>query len=186
MERINCEILDLRAFLMVVELGSFHRTAEALNLSQPALSRRIQKLEAAIGSPLLERTTRPPLAGHVDRLGYVSDSERQSVYDGARALVLPSLDEGFGMPVLEAMSLGIPVVASDRGALPELVGEAGVLIDPTSAADIAEGCRRMLTDDRLAEDLATRGLARAARFSWRRTAQLVRQAFVEAVESRGI
>ena len=58
MERINCEILDLRAFLMVVELGSFHRTAEALNLSQPALSRRIQKLEAAIGSPLLERTTR--------------------------------------------------------------------------------------------------------------------------------
>ena len=135
---------------------------------------------------LLERTTRPPLAGHVDRLGYVSDSERQSVYDGARALVLPSLDEGFGMPVLEAMSLGIPVVASNRGALPELVGEAGVLIDPTSAADIAEGCRRMLTDDRLAEDLATRGLARAARFSWRRTAQLVRQAFVEAVESRGI
>ena len=58
MERINCEILDLRAFLMVVELGSFHRTAEALNLSQPALSRRIQKLEAAIGAPLLERTTR--------------------------------------------------------------------------------------------------------------------------------
>jgi DNA-binding transcriptional LysR family regulator len=58
MERINCEILDLRAFLMVVELSSFHRTAEALNLSQPALSRRIQKLEAAIGSPLLERTTR--------------------------------------------------------------------------------------------------------------------------------
>ena len=58
MERINCEILDLRAFLLVVELGSFHRTAEALNLSQPALSRRIQKLEAAIGGPLLERTTR--------------------------------------------------------------------------------------------------------------------------------
>lgn len=58
MERINCEILDLRAFLMVVELGSFHRTAEALNLSQPALSRRIQKLEGTIGAPLLERTTR--------------------------------------------------------------------------------------------------------------------------------
>ena len=55
---MNCEILDLRAFLMVVELGSFHRTAEALNLSQPALSRRIQKLESSIGAPLLERTTR--------------------------------------------------------------------------------------------------------------------------------
>lgn len=58
MERINCEILDLRAFLLVVELGSFHRTAATLNLSQPALSRRIQKLEAAVGAPLLERTTR--------------------------------------------------------------------------------------------------------------------------------
>ena len=58
MTGMNCEILDLRAFLLVVELESFHRAAEALNLSQPALSRRIQKLEGAIGAPLLERTTR--------------------------------------------------------------------------------------------------------------------------------
>ena len=159
---------------------------EELVTRLPALPRLVLAGRLSDGmNDLLHRTTRPPLVGRVDHLGYVSDAERQSVYEGARALVLPSFDEGFGMPALEAMSLGIPVVASDRGALPELVGDAGILIDPTSEADLAEACRQVLTDDGLAQDLADRGRSRAATFSWRRTAQTVRQAFAEAVGRRG-
>jgi glycosyltransferase involved in cell wall biosynthesis len=94
--------------------------------------------------------------------------------------VLPSLEEGFGMPVLEAMSLGIPVVASDRGALPDLLGDAGILIDPTNEAELADACGRVLLEDRLAQHLSMRGRSRAANFSWRHTAAAVRQAFVEA------
>ncbi|MGH9200052.1 MAG: glycosyltransferase family 4 protein [Vicinamibacterales bacterium] len=132
----------------------------------------------------LDSLTKPPLRGNVEHLGYVAESERQRVYAGARALVLPSFDEGFGMPVLEAMSLGIPVIASARGALPELVGEAGLLIDPTDELALCEALARVVTDDALAQILASRGLARARLFSWDRTAAAVRQVFMEAVLAR--
>ncbi len=132
----------------------------------------------------LDSLTKPPLCGNVELLGYVAESERQRVYAGARALVLPSFDEGFGMPVLEAMSLGIPVIASARGALPELVGEAGLLIDPTNEVALCEALARVATNDALAQALASRGRARASLFSWRRTAAAVRQVFIEAVSAR--
>jgi AbrB family looped-hinge helix DNA binding protein len=85
----------------------------------------------------LARIAEPPLAGRVRVLGYISDAERENVYAGARVLILPSLDEGFGLPALEAMSAGVPVVASSRGALPEVVGTGGMLFDPTRPADLA-------------------------------------------------
>jgi glycosyltransferase involved in cell wall biosynthesis len=129
---------------------------------------------------------RPPLAGRVDFLGYVADAERQRVYTGARVLVLPSLEEGFGMPVLEAMSLGVPVIVSERGGLPALVGDAGLLVDPTEPRAIASALERVLSDDGLAHAMARRGLERAARYSWRRTAASVRSAFVEAKASRAL
>src|SRR5919109_357797 len=83
----------------------------------------------AAAHDVLQRVSEPPLAGRVTHLGYVADTDRERVYAGARALVLPSFEEGFGMSALEAMSLGIPVVVSDRGALPALVGDAGLVID---------------------------------------------------------
>jgi glycosyltransferase involved in cell wall biosynthesis len=127
--------------------------------------------------------TAAPLARHVDYLGYVADDERQRVYEGARALIVPSFDEGFGMPALEAMSLGIPVIASNRGALPELVGDAGLLVDPTDDGAIADAIDRVLSDDRLSETLQRRGFARARHFTWDATAALVRDAFVDAVRA---
>src|SRR5690606_11581889 len=74
----------------------------------------------------LQRLQVPPLLGHVEYVGYVPDAQRRAIYAGARLLVLPSFHEGFGLPALEAMALGVPVVASTAGALPEVVGDAGL------------------------------------------------------------
>ena len=133
---------------------------------------------------VLNATGRPPLTGRVELLGYVADERRQEIYAGARALVVSSFDEGFGMPALEAMSLGIPVVASDRGALPEVIGDAGLLVNPDDEESMAAGLEQVLNDDTLATALSARGRTRAAGFSWDRTADRVRAAFVEASRRR--
>jgi glycosyltransferase involved in cell wall biosynthesis len=135
--------------------------------------------------PWLERIGRPPLAGVVRYVGYVNPEERQALYRGARLLVLPSFEEGFGLPVLEAMSLGIPVVAGNRGSLPELVGDAGALVDPERPDDIANAIARLLADDACAATCASKGLARARTYSWERTAQRVYEMYRQAIERRG-
>ena len=129
-----------------------------------------------------ERLCRPPLAGHVRHLGYVAD--REGLYEGARLLVMPSRDEGFGIPVLEAMSAGIPVVAADRGALPEVLGDAGLLVDPDDVPSFAGALHRLLSDDTFAAECAMRGLARAREFSWERSAAALRRAYEVASANR--
>lgn len=155
------------------------------------LSRRrdIPKLTLAGGvtsdaKPWLDAIGKPPLAGHVQHIGYVAESDRQRVYHGARMLVLPSWNEGFGITALEAMSLGIPVVASDRGALPEVVGDAGLLISPDAEESLVSAIDQVLNNAWLAEALAARGRERAKRFNWQSTAALVRAAFEEAAHAR--
>jgi glycosyltransferase involved in cell wall biosynthesis len=87
---------------------------------------------------------------------------------GARALVLPSLAEGFGLPAVEAMACGTPVIASNVSALPEVVGDAALLVDPLDVAALGDAIARVLSDDRLRKELSARGRERAARFSWSR------------------
>jgi glycosyltransferase involved in cell wall biosynthesis len=134
--------------------------------------------------PWLDRISRPPLAGAVRHIGYVDAGDRRALYEGARLLVQPSFDEGFGMPVLEAMSLGVPVVAANRGSLPEVLGGAGLLVDPDQPADIAQGISRLLTDDGLAAACAERGIVRARAFRWDQTARRVFDAYRQAIERR--
>jgi glycosyltransferase involved in cell wall biosynthesis len=93
------------------------------------------------------------------------------LYSGAQLLCLPSFYEGFGLPVLEAMACGTPVVASNRGSLPEVVGEAGVMINPDDPTKIAAGLHQVLTDAGLAGELRRRGLERASLFTWQETAR---------------
>lgn len=132
----------------------------------------------------LARAARPPLAGHVRAVGYVDPAARHALYDGASTLVMPSLDEGFGLPVLEAMTAGVPVVAANRGALPEVLAGAGVLVDPHSAVDIAFGLRRIIDDEAFAEACARRGLARAAAYRWTDAAARACDAYRKAMVRR--
>ena len=97
---------------------------------------------------------------------------------------MPSLDEGFGLPALEAMSAGIPVIVSSRGSLPEVVGGAGALIDPGDAGALAQAIERAIRDDAWSLQAARAGLERAHGFTWADSAATLRRAYVDAVERR--
>ena len=132
----------------------------------------------------LERLSRAPLAGRVRHIGYVEAADRQALYAAAQMLVMPSFEEGFGIPVLEAMTLGVPVVASARGSLPEVLGDAGQLVDPDDPSSIAAAIARLLNDDGYASACAARGVLRSRRFDWDLTARLVYAVYLEATEAR--
>jgi glycosyltransferase involved in cell wall biosynthesis len=134
--------------------------------------------------PWLERIARPPLEGIVRHVGYVDPARRRDLYRGACMLVQPSFDEGFGMPVLEAMTIGVPVIASNRGALPEVVGDAGPLVDPDAPEEIAAAIERMIDDHAYARASAANGMRRAALFNWARAARSAFDAYGRAIEHR--
>jgi alpha-1,3-rhamnosyl/mannosyltransferase len=136
-------------------------------------------------APWLDRLARPPLAGRARHLGYVPASDRERLYAGARALIIPSLDEGFGLPALEAMSAGVPVLASNRGSLPEVVGSAGILVNPDDVDALAAGLERLVSDDAAAIAYAAAGLERARAFTWSASAATLRRAYTDAVRRRG-
>jgi glycosyltransferase involved in cell wall biosynthesis len=130
------------------------------------------------------RLAREPLKSHVDHRGYVDHEDRERLYGGARALVLPSLDEGFGLPALEAMSAGVPVVASNRGSLPEVIGSGGTLLDAADVGGFADALERLAIDERWAADQGRAGLERAKAFTWHDTAARLHLAYVDAVARR--
>ena len=110
------------------------------------------------------------LGQRVRFLGPVADADLPALYSAARVFAFPSLYEGFGLPVLEAMRCGAPVVTSATSSLPEVVGDAGITVDPNDAAAIADALARVIDDDGLHDDLARRAVARAGEFTWRRAA----------------
>jgi glycosyltransferase involved in cell wall biosynthesis len=110
------------------------------------------------------------LESEVVHLGYVPGEDLPHLYTGAEAVVFPSLFEGFGIPVIEAMSFGTPVVTSRATSLPEVAGDAALLVDPYSTEEIAEAMRRVIAESGLRETLRQRGMERARQFTWRRTA----------------
>jgi glycosyltransferase involved in cell wall biosynthesis len=99
-------------------------------------------------------------------LGYVPLSELSALYRRASVFAFPSLDEGFGMPVLEAMAAGVAVLTSDRSALPEVAGDAALLVDPLNVDAMGESLRELTQNRDLRNDLARRGTIRAAQFTW--------------------
>jgi glycosyltransferase involved in cell wall biosynthesis len=135
------------------------------------------------------RVVGPAPAGEGVRvLGYVGDEVKRQLLAEASMLVVPSLDEGFGIPALEAMTVGVPVIAAARGALPEVLGDAGVLVsgegpDPF-VRSLSSAMGRLLDDPAVRRDLAVRGMARARTFSWDASAARAREALADAVDRR--
>ena len=106
------------------------------------------------------------LESRVHELGQLEDEELLQQYASCDFVALPSLYEGFGLPLIEAMTFGKPVLTGNTSAMPEIAGDAGLLVDPTSTDDIARGLRRMMTDTALRSRLATAARQRAGNFSW--------------------
>lgn len=120
---------------------------------------------------------RSPKKDRIKFLGYVDEVEKPALYAAASAFVYPSFYEGFGIPPLEAMAVGTPVIASRTSSLGEVIGDAGLLVDPRSPADIADAMGAVFADGRLAEELRRRGSVRARDFTWDGTATSLERAF---------
>jgi alpha-1,3-rhamnosyl/mannosyltransferase len=111
--------------------------------------------------------------------GYVDDPHLAQLVAGARMLVFPSLYEGFGMPLVEAMEAGLPIVGARAGATPETVGDAGLLVDPDDAEAFADAMSRLASDDELRAQLVAAGHRQAAKFTWDRAAQSALEIYTE-------
>ncbi|MGD0666207.1 MAG: glycosyltransferase family 1 protein [Bryobacteraceae bacterium] len=115
---------------------------------------------------ILERIARSPARSRISMPGYITPAELAGWYARATVFAFPSLDEGFGMPLLEAMAAGTPVVTSNRSALPEVAGDAALLVDPEDTAALASALRQLTGDAELRKELAHRGKARVQDFTW--------------------
>lgn len=122
-------------------------------------------------TPIFKTVARLGLEPYVSFTGYVAEEDLPALYAGAALFVFPSLYEGFGLPVLEAMACGTPVITSNVSSLPEVAGDAALTVNPFDVEAIADTMRRVLADPALAAHLRERGLARARQFSWERTAR---------------
>lgn len=126
-----------------------------------------------------ERIRSSPAAERIEATGWLPDGEIERLYRRAAILAFPSLDEGFGIPALEAMAYGVPVLSSNRAALPEVCGDAALLVDPLREEEIAGALARLIEDEALRQRLAKAGRARAALFPWSRTVEETWQAYAE-------
>lgn len=136
-------------------------------------------------SEVLGRVRRHGLEEQVIFTGYVPDEDLAVLYGGADVFAYPSLYEGFGLPVAEAMACGTPTLTSDRSAMPEVTGDAAVLVDPEDTRSIAAGLERILVDSDLAAALADRGVQRARAFTWDNTARITLASFEAAAKRKG-
>lgn len=134
--------------------------------------------------PFLRALEESHLGERVILTGYVSEADLPALYTGALCFVYPSYFEGFGLPPLEAMQCGAPVITGDQTSLPEVVGEAGLMVNPFDESAIASAIARLIDDAPLRASLRARGLKRAALFNWHETARLTLQAYERATGGR--
>lgn len=170
-------------YLFVVGAHKPHKNLPGLlaAFAQAATASEVRLvLTGRADEPLLLQARRLGIEQRLVFAGLVSEEELPAYYRGARALLIPSFYEGFGLPALEAMACGTPVIASNVTALPEVVGDAGLLIDPASIPAMAGAMERILQDSCLRMDLSARGLVRAKQFSWPAVAQRVGQVLRKA------
>jgi glycosyltransferase involved in cell wall biosynthesis len=176
-----------RPYVLALSSGSPHKNLARLlrafaRLTTDRLQLVIAGHEPTRGESLRALADELRLGSSVRFTGYLSDHDLSLVRRHARVFVFPSLYEGFGIPVLEAMEAGVPVVASNVASLPEVVGDAGRLVDPRSVDDIAAGLREVVADEGLRQDLVQRGYQQLRRFSWESTARRTLEVYERAFE----
>ena len=135
--------------------------------------------------PIFRELERPDLKERVHWVGYVSDQERVFFYNAADFLTYPSRYEGFGLPLLEAMQCGCPVITSRVSSMPEVVGEAGLLIDPQQPADLQKAILRLAREPELREKLRMAGFEQAKKFSWETSAGITLGVFEKVMSNKG-
>ena len=126
----------------------------------------------------------PQLLDKIIFTGYIQDSDLSAIYSGASCFVYPSFYEGFGLPPLEAMQCGVPVISSNTSSLPEVVGDAGILIDPKDKDQLCQAMLNILTDESLRENLKQKGLERAKQFSWKKCADQTVEIYKKIIDSK--
>jgi glycosyltransferase involved in cell wall biosynthesis len=157
----------------LVEARRHFGTASAVSLVLAGVDR-------GVGDGLCTMAAAAGMPDAVVRLGMVGDDRLQGLYRAAIALVYPSLYEGFGLPVLEAMASGTPVIASQAASIPEVLGHAGILLSPTDASAWAQAIVTVMNDESLRTSMRVAGMARAATFTWARTARVTYDAYRRA------
>ena len=179
-ERLRAELELPRPYVLTVGTASARKNLSVLEPCAHELRERgLELVVAGSERGYLRGGTAP--APSLRRIGYVADRLLPALYAQAAAFVLPSRHEGLGLPCLEAMAAGTPVVAARAGALPETVGDAGLLADPGAPGEFAEALRAILDQPGLRDRLAAAGRARAGERTWDRTAQLTDAAIAEAL-----
>ncbi len=175
--RVRLAVADAPLVLFVGEISerkNVHRLIEAFALTHRRVpeARMLLAGSLRLGHERVARTIEENRLSHAVRvLGHVDQPTLDALVATAAVLALPSLDEGFGFPALEAMSVGTAVVASSGASLPEIVGDAGIFVDPTDTEALADGIARVLQDDVLRATLGRHGESRAAHFTWAATAR---------------
>jgi glycosyltransferase involved in cell wall biosynthesis len=163
---------------MILHVGALQhrknilRLVKAFEVAAPPGWTLVLAGSAGYGSAeILQRIDGSPARSRIEVRGFVDDHLLRELYRTSSILAFPSLDEGFGIPVLEAMSAGTPVLCSDSSALPEVAGGAALLVDPLSVESIVEGIKRLVQEPDLRSALRERGLARASEFTWERAVE---------------
>jgi glycosyltransferase involved in cell wall biosynthesis len=170
--------------------NDFYKNVESILRALPLVQRRLErpvrfrKVGARFTAAQEELIASLGIASSIDRLGMLTEAELLRTYADSDVLLMPSFHEGFGLPALEAMASGLPVVASNRGSLPEVVGDAALLVEPLDLEGMVDAVVRMLTEPLLRGEMTARGIDRARQFTWDRTARatldVYRTVFAEA------
>lgn len=151
-------------------LDGYARLSPAIRSKHPLVLVGKHDATSVYGKRLVNFIEKHELQPHVHSIGHVSDSELSGLYTSACAFVFPSLIEGFGMPILEAMDCGVPVITSNHGAMQEVAGDAALLVDAYSPQSIADAMQKISEDEALRATLIAKGKHRASQFSWEKAA----------------